>query len=235
MKQFFLFILFFSSLFADIRVATAGNVAFAIKELADKFYQKTGIKVIPIISSSGKLTAQIQRKAPYDIFLSANMKYPEYLYKKGLTKTKPKIYAKGKLVLFSKKGIKNFDEIFKAKKIAIANPKTAPYGMATISYLKNKQLYNRLKPKFIIAPNISATFNYAMKVTNYGFVAKSLLFKFKQLNNKNHYIELDTNFYPPINQGIVLISDKKEAKKFYDFIFSKEAKKVFLKYGYNIN
>ena len=230
-----IFLFFITSLFADVRVATAGNVAFAIKDLANHFYQKTHIKVIPVISSSGNLTNQIRRGAPFDVFLSANMKYPEFLYQNKLAITKPKIYAKGRLVLFAKNGIKNIYELFSAKRIAIANPKTAPYGKATIEYLKNKHLYAKLKNKFIIAGNISSTFNYALQVTNYGFIAKSLLFKFPNLNNKNHYIDLDTKYYSPINQGIVLLKNKPEAKKFYNFIFSKEAKEIFLKYGYIIN
>ena len=231
-----LVILFFiTSLFADIRVATAGNVAFAIKELANQFYKETKIRVIPIISSSGNLTAQIERGAPFDIFLSANMKYPEYLYNLKKAITKPKVYAKGRLVLFAKNGIKSIDDLYSAKKIAIANPKTAPYGKATIEYLKNTKLYDKLKNKFVIGGNISSAFSYALKITNYGFVAKSLLYKFPKLNNKNHYIDLDTKYYSPIKQGIVLLKDNKEARKFYNFIFSKKAKEIFLKYGYIIN
>ena len=231
-----LVILFFiTSLFADIRVATAGNVAFAIKELANQFYKETKIRVIPIISSSGNLTAQIERGAPFDIFLSANMKYPEYLYSLKIALTKPKVYAKGRLVLFAKNGIKSIDDLYSAKKIAIANPKTAPYGKATIEYLKNTKLYDKLKNKFVIGGNISSAFSYALKITNYGFVAKSLLYKFPNLNNKNHYIDLDTKYYSPIKQGIVLLKDNEEARKFYNFIFSKKAKEIFLKYGYIIN
>jgi len=233
MKKIILFFLVVFS-FGDIKVATAGNVAFAIKDLAKEFYKETHIKITPIIGSSGKLTAQIQRGAPYDVFLSANMKYPNYLYLNHKAITKPKVYAKGKLVLFSKKGIKSLDDILNAKKIAIANPKTAPYGKATVEYLKNKKLYNKLKNRFIIASNISTTFSYAMKVTNYGFVAKSLLFKFPKLNNKYHFIELE-NLYSPIKQGVVLLSNNPQAKKFYKFLFSKQAKRIFLKYGYDIN
>jgi molybdate transport system substrate-binding protein len=221
-------------LFADVKVATAGNVAFAIKDLAKAFYKQTHIRIIPIIGSSGKLAAQIEHGAPYDVYLSANMKYPEYLYTHHKALTKPKVYAKGKLVLFARDGIKNFDEIFKAKKIAIANPNTAPYGMASVDYLKKKHIYNKLKSKFVIGSNISTTFSYAMKATNYGFVARSLLFKFPNLNNKKHFIELEP-IYSPIKQGVVLISDKAEAKKFYQFLFSDIAKRIFLKYGYNID
>ncbi len=231
-----LVILFFiTSLFGDIRVATAGNVAFAIKELANQFYKETHIRVIPVISSSGNLTAQIERGAPFDVFLSANMKYPEYLYNLKIAFTKPKVYAKGRLVLFAKNGIKSIDELYSANRIAIANPKTAPYGKATIEYLKNKKLYNKLKNKFVIAGNISSAFSYALKITNYGFIAKSLLYKFPNINNKNHYIDLDTKYYSPIKQGIVLLKDNEEARKFYNFIFSKKAKEIFLKYGYIIN
>jgi len=231
-----LIILFFiTSLFADIRVATAGNVAFAIKELGNQFYKETKIRVIPVISSSGNLTAQIKSAAPFDVFLSANMKYPEYLYNLKIALTKPKVYAKGRLVLFAKNGIKSIDDLYSANRIAIANPKTAPYGKATIEYLKNTKLLHKLKNKFVIAGNISSAFSYALKITNYGFIAKSLLYKFPNLNNKNHYIDLDTKYYSPIKQGIVLLKDNQEARKFYNFIFSKKAKEIFLKYGYIIN
>jgi molybdate transport system substrate-binding protein len=235
MKKLIFTLLLLTFSFAQIRVATAGNVSFAIKDLAKYFYKQTHIKVVPIIGSSGKLTAQIEHNAPYDVFLSANMKYPEYLYKEKIAKTKPKVYARGKLVLFAKNGIKNFNEIFRAKQIAIANPQTAPYGKATVEYLKNRHIYDKLKYKFIIGSNISTTFSYAVMVTNYGFVARSLLFKFPKLNNKNHFIDLDEKLYSPIKQGVVLISNKSEAKQFYQFLFSKEAKEIFLKYGYNIN
>jgi len=233
MKKIIL-LLFVTFVFADIRVATAGNVAFAIKDLAKIFYNETHIKVIPVIGSSGKLTAQIERGAPYDLLLSANMRYPEYLYKKDLTITKAVVYARGRLVFFSKKGLKGFDDIFKANKIAIANPKTAPYGLLTEHFLKDRGLYKKLKSKFVIAPNISATFSYAMKVTNYGFVARSLLFKFPKLNNKKHFVEL-SSFYERTSQGVVLISDKKEARKFFLFLFSKKAKQILRKYGYDVN
>lgn len=234
MKIFFSF-LFCTFLFADIKVASAGNVAFAIQDLAQEFYKQTKIKITPIIASSGKLSIQIQRGAPYDIYLSANMKYPQFLYEHNLTKTKPKVYAKGKLVLFSKNKLKAFDDIFGAKKIAIANPKTAPYGMATKEFLQNKRLYDKLKSKFVIGSNISSTFSYTMKAVDLGFVAKSLLFKFPKLNNKEHFLDLDDSLYSPIKQGVVLVSSKKQAKEFYQFLFSKQAKKIFIKYGYDVD
>ncbi|NPA55048.1 MAG: molybdate ABC transporter substrate-binding protein [Epsilonproteobacteria bacterium] len=231
MKLFIYFLLAVLS-YADIRVAVAGNVAFAIKDLGSVFYKQTHIKIIPIISSSGKLTAQITRKAPYDVFLSANVKYPMYLYTHHIITTPPRVYAQGQLVLFAKNGIHRFDEIFSAKKIAIANPKTAPYGRATREFLQHKHLYHKLQPKLIIAPNISAAFSYAMQITNYGFVARSLLFAYPALNNKEHYILLDSKYYSPIKQAAALISNTPQARKFYNFLFSTAAKEIFKKYGY---
>ena len=229
-------LLFISTiLFADVRVATAGNAAFIVQALSKTFYQKTNIKVIPIIGSSGKLAAQIEHGAPYDIYLSANMIYPEYLFKKELTITKPVVYARGRLVLFSRDdGISSLKDLLKAKKIAIANPKTAPYGMLAVDYLRQHHLYKKIKNKFVYAPNIAAALNYAITDTNYAFIAKSLLFKFPKYNNPKHYIELN-DFYERTAQGAVLLKDKKEARLFFNFLFSKEAKKIFEKYGYDVN
>jgi len=230
-----LLLLFVTFVFGDIKVATAGNVAFAIKDLGKEFYKEYHIRVVPIVGSSGKLTAQIERGAPYDVFLSANMKYPEYLFEHEKTITEPVVYAKGKLVLFARDGLKDgLNDLFKAKKIAVANPKTAPYGVLTEHYLKDKNLYHKLKSKFVIAPNISATFSYAMKVTNYGFVARSLLFKFPKLNNKKHFIELN-DFYERTSQGAVLLTDKESAREFFRFLFSQKAKNILKKYGYDVN
>ena len=234
MFKLFLFFILSIQLFGNIRVATAGNVAFAMNDLVKEFYKETNIKVIPVIGSSGKLTAQIKFNAPFDIFLSANMKYPNYLYKIGKGVKKPKVYAKGRLILFSKNGINKIEELFQQKSIAIANPKTAPYGQATIQYLKNRKLYNRLKNKFVFAPNVSATFSYAMQVTDSGFIARSLLFKFPKLNNSKYFIKLDESKYPPIEQGVLLLNNKKESVKFYNFLFSKKGKQIFRNYGYII-
>ena len=221
-------------LFADIKVATAANVSFAMKDLVKEFQKQNNINIKIIIGSSGKLTSQIENGAPFDIFLSADMKYPKYLYLKGVSKTKPKKYANGKLILFSKHKIKSIKDILKANKIAIANPNTAPYGKATIKYLQNSNLYKKLKHKFVIGSNISSAFSYGMKITDYAFIAKSLLFKFPHLNNKNHYIDLDPSKYTPIQQGVILLTNNKNAEKFYNFIFSKTAQKIFIKYGYEI-
>jgi molybdate transport system substrate-binding protein len=130
---FYSLFIFSSSLYAgDINIAVAANVSYAIDTLKKEFnkiYPNTKIRVT--LGGSGKLTAQIKNGAPYDIFMSANMRYPNALYKDKIAITKPIIYAQGSLAYLSNKkqdfsqGI-NLILNKKIRKIAIANPKTAP-------------------------------------------------------------------------------------------------------------
>jgi len=230
-----IFILLFVSLQAKtLFIASAGNTAYALPEIKKEFnkiYPNINIKFI--IASSGKLTSQIENHAPFDIFLSANMKYPNYLYKKHLAITKPKVYAKGSLVLFSLKKINSLAELKNLKRISIANIKSAPYGKAAFEVLKNSNLYNKVKDKLVYAENINQVVYYVLRgVVEAGFVSKSALFSPKLKKYKNSYIEINKNLYSPIKQGIVIIKDSNEARSFYNFILSKKAKEIFKKYGY---
>jgi len=111
-------------------IATAANVQFAMEEIIDSFTQQTGIPCEIILGSSGKLTAQIQQGAPYDVFVSANMIYPNQLFSSGMTTSKPRVYAYGTLVLWTlKEDIEPSLEILKTdtiRNIATANPQIAP-------------------------------------------------------------------------------------------------------------
>ena len=225
-----------------VRVATSANVSYAMDSLIEKFqasHPKT--RVQKIVSSSGKLTAQIIHKAPFDIFLSANMSYPKRLFKMGIS-SQPKVYAKGLLAIFSKKK-RDFSkglELLKSdsiKKIAVANPKLAPYGKASIEALKSAKIYSQVKPKVIFGDSISQTLSYALKIADIGIVAKSLLLspKMSKFKEGKNWQEVDKNLYTPIKQGAVLINPSKEAKAFFDFLFSKDAKEILSNYGYLVD
>ncbi len=230
---------------STINIAVAANVSYAINDLKKEFNKKyPDTKVRITLGSSGKLTAQITHGAPYEIFMSANMKYPNALYKNELAITKPKIYAQGSLAYLSNKkqdfskGIKLLEDK-KYRKIAIANPKTAPYGIATVEALKNAKIYTSIKSKLIYGESISQTVSYAVRATDIGIIAKSSLYsdKMKQFKKDINWKEVNTKLYTPINQGIVILKnakDKKEVKAFYDFIFSDKAKEIFKTYGYLI-
>lgn len=238
----FLFISF--SLYAkSINIAVAANVSYAIHALVNA-YNKThpNTKVQITLGSSGKLTAQIQNGAPYDIFMSANMKYPNALYAKALALTKPLIYAKGSLAIFStrKRDFSQGINIVKDKNIktiAIANPKTAPYGRASVEALKNAKLYKEVKNKFVYAESVSQTVAYSVTATDLGFIAKSALFSPRMQRYKKgiNFTDVNPKLYKAISQGVVILkraAKNPEAKSFYDFLFSAQAKKIFKKYGY---
>ncbi len=245
MKKIVLAITFLcSSIFAGtINIAVAANVSYAINDLIAEF-NKTNpdTKVEVVIGSSGKFTAQIQNGAPFDIFLSADMKFPEILEKENLTATKPVIYAQGSLAMLSskeldlKKGL-SIVEDSNINKIAIANPKTAPYGRATMEVFKNANILDKVENKLVYAESISQTVTYAITATDIGFIAKSSLYDEKMSKYKENinWISVDPKLYTPIDQGIVILNrakDNKEAKAFYDFILSDNAKKIFIDFGY---
>ena len=227
---------------AQVMVATSANVSFAINSLIKEF-NKTypNIKITPIISSSGKLTSQIINQAPFDIFLSADTFYPNKLYNLKISKTIPIIYAYGKLALFSPKK-RDFSKKLKIllnnniKKIAIANPKTAPYGKAAFEALKRAKILNKIKNKLIFAESISQTFYYTLKAADIGIVAMSAFYskKFSRFKKNINWIEVNQKLYSPIAQAMVLLKDKNEAKLFFNFLQSKKAKKIFKKFGYGI-
>lgn len=244
-KYAVVFLTLLGSLFAGkVVVAAAANTTYAMEEIVVMFKKEyPNIDIDLILGSSGKLTAQIKHGAPYDLFLSANMKYPKALDSEGKSLTRPVVYAKGALVLFTvkeldlAKGIELATDS-RVKRIAMANYKLAPYGKAAVSALENAGILKIAEKKFVNAESITQTLQYTMTATDIGFVAKSSMFsdklKGKNIKGKN-WVDVDPKLYEPIQQGIILLEHAKgndEAKIFYDFIFSDKAKTVFKKYGY---
>ena len=227
----------------SITVAVAANVSYAINDLTEAFntrYPDTKVKVT--LGSSGKLTAQIKHGAPYDLFMAANMKYPKALYDEGVAVTKPVIYAQGGLAYLSSKK-QDFTQGMsllssqKIDKIALANPKTAPYGKAAVEAMQNGGILKGVEKKLVYAETISQTVSYAMTAADIGFIAKSSLYSPTMSHFKEgvHWADVDTTLYTPIDQGIVVLKEGKEnseAIAFYDFIQSDEAKKIFRSFGY---
>lgn len=255
MKKIILgFMVLCSSIFAgEITVAAAANVTYAMDKLVKEFnVTNPDTKVVVTLSSSGKLVSQIENGAPFNIFMSADMKFPQALFDKKLTTAAPVIYAQGALAMLSSKeldyskGINILNDI-SISKIAVANPKTAPYGAAAIEAIKNAKIGNGIESKFVFAESISQAVTYAITAADVGFIAKSSLYEdnmTKYKENKN-WITVDPKLYTSIDQGIVIIdhsnslvglikdnNKKEEVKAFYDFILGAKAKKIFEDYGY---
>jgi molybdate transport system substrate-binding protein len=228
----------------SVMVAVAANVKYAFEALSTAFTSETGITVKNATSSSGKLTAQITHGAPFDLFLSADMKYPEKLYQDGLAVTKPKIYANGTLVLWTMKEIDLSTGIAAMSssnitKIAIANPKLAPYGAQAIRAMQYYKLDAAIKPKLIFGESISQVNQYIdSKSVDAGFTAKSVVVS-PLLEGKGNWIALPKESYQPIQQGMVILrhgqSENNHAtRKFYEFMSSAKAQAILIKFGYTL-
>ncbi len=226
----------------EIIVAVAANVQFAMQDLESAYEQKSGLAIKTVISSSGKLTAQIQNGAPFDVFLSADMKYPDTLYSTGFAEAKPKVYAYGSLVLWTMKEVDLSQGIkillnAKTRKIAVANPKTAPYGAEAVKVLKHYQLYESVSPKLVYGESIAQVNQYIFsQVAEMGITAKSVVLS-PAMRGKGKWIEIDPAAYSPIAQGVVILkhgskNHPQASQAFYDFLFSEAAKKILKDYGY---
>ena len=223
-------------------VAVAANVKFAFTDLQQAFSKQTGVEVKSVFGSSGKLTAQIRSGAPFDVFLSANMKYPDALYQAGLAVTRPRVYANGVLVLWTmspldlSKGIQVLKDPA-ILKIAVANPKLAPYGREAINALKHFKLYSAVETKLIYGESISQTSQYIdSKSADIGFTAKSVVLA-PQLAGHGKWIELPKGSYQPIAQGVVILrhgaqTNPQAAQQFVQFLASPAARTIFERYGY---
>lgn len=242
-----LFLLIFSSCeqndTSKLTIATAANMQFVMHELTKEFSKETGIVCEPIISSSGKLTALIKEGAPYDVFVSADMKFPNELYKSGFTFNEPKIYAYGKLIIWTMNS--QLEPNFKSLKkeqinhIAMANPKTAPYGVAAVEVLKNKNLYDLLESKFVFGESVAQTNQFIVSyAAEIGFTAKSVVLS-QNTKGKGKWKEVDQNLYTPIAQGVVVLNNRNnhldDALKFKDFLFSAKGKEILNKFGYSVS
>jgi molybdate transport system substrate-binding protein len=236
-----LFIIPFSALAGDqkITAGVAANFIVPFGEIARLFEKQTGIKVEPVFTSSGKLYAQITSGAPYDIFLSADEERPAKLFKDGLSQ-KPYVYAKGQVVLWSadKKLCANKDWLTavrskEIKKIAIANPETAPYGAAAMTALKAAGLSEELKDRLVFPQDIGQAFQYSSTGSvDAGFCALSSALS--EEGKKGCYLPVEQA--PQVVQAVCVLSktpNRKAAEQFAQFLLSPGVIQIKEKYGYN--
>ena len=239
----FSLLLFSAAVFGqNLRVAVAANLQGVIKVLAKDFKEKTGIEVEPIIGSSGNLATQIKNGAPFDVFLSADITFPESLFNEGFSNKAPEVYAYGIFVIVSTQdiGFENWERLLlspRINKIAIANPKIAPYGKAAEEALTKKGIWTSVQPKIVQGESIAQVNTYITTgVAEVGFTTQSLI-KDSEGKTKLYWKLIDPKSYTPIKQGMVIIKATKniaEAEKFYQYILSADAKKILKEYGYGV-
>ncbi|WP_354426893.1 MULTISPECIES: molybdate ABC transporter substrate-binding protein [unclassified Mucilaginibacter] len=224
-----------------ITVAIAANLQLVMKDLKRDFKTRTKIDIDVISGSSGNLSTQIRNGAPYDVFMSADRAFPEALQKDGLTLKNSIVYAQGVLIICSTQKL-NFTNWIKLllnqnlKKIAIGNPAIAPYGKAAMQALTKAGIYDKLQPKMVFGESITQVNTYITTgVVQTGFSTLALI---KDANNKVplYYKTVSPKDYEPIEQAMVVLKNAKgkpAAEKFYQYILSPAAKKIFKAYGYH--
>lgn len=225
-----------------LTVAVAANVQYAFDDIQDAFKKATGHELKPVYNSSGKFAAQIMNGAPFDVFLSADMEYPEKLHKEGYAVAAPRVYAYGALVLWTMKEIDlgNWRDTLAGPavaKIAVANPRTAPYGRETMKALAHFKLAETLNPKFVFGESISQTNQYIhSRAADAGFTARSVVVS-PEMQGKGKWIDLPKESYQPVAQGIVVLqhgqrNKPKLAQQFHDFVLSAPSRAILERYGY---
>ncbi len=229
LAAFLVLALTFSASAEEITVAAAADLQFALKDISNRFEQQTGNKVNLIFGSSGNFFSQIQNGAPFDVFFSADLDYPKKLEVAGHAEPNTLYqYATGKVVLW----VRNDSKLDLSKglavlldpsvnKVSIANPAHAPYGRAAMAALDHEKLSEKLKDKFVLGENVSQAAQFIESGSaEAGIVALSLAVA-PAMKEKGRYVEIPTSFYPPLQQGcVVLASSKKKptALVFVEFL-----------------
>lgn len=247
-KISFAILLFCSFLFGcqdntskKLTIATAANMQFAMEALTKSFTKETGVECQAVVSSSGKLTAQIKEGAPFDLFVSADMKYPKELFESGFATSAPKVYAHGRLVLWSLTGQPPSLDLLTDETIshiALANPKIAPYGLAAVEVLERNNILSEVERKLVYGESIAQTNQFIIsRAAELGFTSKSTVLSY-ETENQDQWMEIDTSYYTPLAQGVVKVKNRPlhldQAQMFYDFLFSQKGKEILDKFGYSV-
>ncbi|MGA7872895.1 MAG: molybdate ABC transporter substrate-binding protein [Candidatus Binatus sp.] len=230
---------------AEIKVAAASDLTFVFNDVAARFHDQTGNTVKLAYGSSGNFFAQIQNGAPFDLFFSADLSYPEKLEAAGLAEPGTIYeYASGKLVMWAPNSSKlDLSRGLAAlldpgvRKIAIANPQHAPYGIAAVAALRHAAIYDQIKSKLVLGENISQTAQFVQSGNaDAGLLALSLALA-PAMKNSGRYVEIPAADYPPVIQaGVILKSShhKELANRFLKFLKQPETAALMERYGFSI-
>ncbi len=230
-----------SAVAEEVTIAVAANFSAPMKVLSKQFTESTGHEVRLIVGSSGKLFAQIQQGAPFDVFLSADEAKPARLVALNLAVAGTQFtYAEGALVLWSRKpDIKQVDErsllAGHFSKLALANPKVAPYGRAAVEVLGKMGVYEAVKQKLVQGESVAQAFQFVHSYNaDLGFSARAQLLQLKD-SEVFSYWSVPNDFHRPILQDAVLLEAgraNQAAHAFLAFLKAPEAQKTILAFGY---
>jgi molybdate transport system substrate-binding protein len=229
----------------EITVVAAADLQFAFQDVAARFQKETVKNVKLIFGSSGNFFAQIQNGAPFDLFFSADIDYPQRLEAAGLAEPGTLYrYATGKIVLWvpndSKLDLTRGLQVLldpSIKKIAIANPEHAPYGRAAVAALRHENIYDQVSSKFVLGENISQTATFVVSGSaDIGIVALSLAVA-PSMKTKGRHFEIPADDYPPIEQAAVVIKSSQHkdiARQFLAYLQTPPLQDLLRTYGFSV-
>jgi len=226
-----------------LTIAAAADLSFAFKELIADFEKQTGEHVTLTLGSSGHFYAQIANGAPFDLYFSADIAYPKKLIEAGLGVPESLYqYAIGRIALWTRKDSsldvsKGMSICLDAavKKVAIANPKHAPYGRAAVSAMEHYQVYDQVKDKLVFGENVAQTAQFVQSgAADIGIIALSLSLSPTMQEARESWL-IPAEAHSPIEQGAVIVKASKnydKAKRFLDFLKAAPARTVMKRYGF---
>jgi len=228
-----------------VSVAAASNLVHVLADVVAAFEKSTpDATVTTVTGASGSLVAQIRNGAPFDVFLSADVDYPQALVASGHAAASTLTpFAVGRLVLWTTKTdlvLENLPAVLRSpsvRKIAIANTDTAPYGRAARQSLEKLGLWSEAQPKIVIGENITQTAQFVQTGhADAGLVALSLVLA-PNLKDRGQWIEIPRDHYASLDQVAVLTrrgESNPAARHFLAFLRSAPARELFLRYGYAV-
>lgn len=227
-----------------LEVAAASDLKFAMDELVGEFGKAQPDVVVSVsYGSSGNFLSQITNGAPFDLFFSADIEYPRRLAEAGLApKGSEFLYAVGRIVLWvptaSKVPVERGLSALTApevKRIAIANPRHAPYGRAAEAALRSAGLFEAVKDKLVFGENIAQTAQFVQSgAADAGFIALSLAIA-PALAKEGRYFEVPPGSYPRMEQGGIVLDrarDPGAARLFRDFVLGAQGRATLKRYGF---
>lgn len=226
---------------ADLTIAAAADLKFAMAEVVEHFRAEyPDEKVEVIYGSSGKFFTQIANDAPFDLYFSADTAYPRRLEEKGLTASETRPYALGRIVLWSLKPelaevtLKDLPGA-PVRKLAIANPDHAPYGLRAREALEHEAVWEALQPRLVLGENIAHTAQFVDSgAADAGIVALALVLS-PTMAGKGAWTLIPAEWHEPLEQGYVILNratDNPLAHRFADYIESASARAAMRRYGF---
>jgi molybdate transport system substrate-binding protein len=222
----------------EITVAAASDLTAAFEELGREFEKTQKIKVVFVFGSKGILTRQIENGAPMDLFAAANVAYIEQLEQQGLIVPGTKaIYARGRITLWTTTDnpltVESISDLTRPeiKRIAIANPDHAPYGLAAKQALESAGVWDAVKPKLVYGDNIRQTLQYAET----GNVDVSIVALSLSQQSSGRWTLVPEQLHQPIDQGLAVIKsthNEQAARAFAGFVTGPRGREILGKYGF---